>query len=244
VLMALAEAAQKSGSPVVAFGNRSLAVATGLDQATVGKILKRLGAEADPLIDLVREASGVLAHTYALRVPDRFAAEASRRTWKRGKFSGIRPVFRDLGLAAAFVYAALEQQHEPLGGREVAISARLGVTSAYEALNLLESFGLARRVGGRWELGEARLDHLAERLGVRERVQVQLDRYKAERVAYWAFLGIVRLESGDGSVGHYRVTDQSPSEPLRPPDDWTLIDMLQDAFGAELLRETGSATAS
>jgi hypothetical protein len=243
VLMALAEAAQKSGSSVIAFGNRSLAVATGLDQATVGKILKRLCAEPDPLIDLVREASGVLAHTYSLRLPDRFAAEAGRRTWKRSKFSGVRPVFRELGLVAAFVYAALEQQREALSGREVAIGARLGVTSTYEALNLLEAFGLARRVGNKWELGEARPDHLAERLGVRERVQLQLDRYRAERLAYWAFLGIVRLGTEDGSVGRYHVAERPASEPSRPPDDWTLIDLLQQAFGAELLEEPQSVTA-
>lgn len=244
VLMALAEAGQKSGGSVISFGNRALAVATGLDQATVGKILKRLCSEADPLVDLVRESSGVLAHTYSLRIPDRLGVEAPRREWKRGRLSGIRPAFRELGLAAAFVYAALEQQRDPRSGREVAIGARLGVTSTYEALNLLESFGLARRAGTKWELGAARLDHVAEKLGVRERVQAQIDRYKAERLAYWAFLGIVRLGTDDRSVGHYDVAESPPPVLTRPPDDWTLVEMLEEAFGAQLIGDTQSSAAS
>ncbi|MBC7594916.1 MAG: MarR family transcriptional regulator, partial [Kineosporiaceae bacterium] len=98
VLAAMAEAAQKSASTTISFGNRSLSVATGLDQSTVGKVLNRLSSEDDPLIDLVRESSGVLAHTYSLVVPKRFEQFASKRSWKRGKLHGVRPAFRELGL--------------------------------------------------------------------------------------------------------------------------------------------------
>jgi DNA-binding transcriptional regulator YhcF (GntR family) len=235
--MAMAEAAQKSQGTVISFGNRSLAVATGLDQSTVGKILKRLSAEDDPLVDLIREASGVLAHTYSLRVPDSVADVAGRRTWKRGKMHGVRPAFRELGLAAAFVYAALEQGNEPLSGREVAMQARVGVTTAHEALLLLEAFGLSAKRGGKWVLGGAQLDHLAERFGVREQVQQQLDRYKAERLAYWAYLGIIRLSDNAGTVGTYE-PDAAPPPP--PDNSYTLMDMLEDVLGAHLISETTS----
>jgi hypothetical protein len=237
VLMAMAEAAQKSQGTVISFGNRSLAVATGLDQSTVGKILKRLASEDDPLVDLIREASGVLAHTYALRVPNRFVDIAARRTWKRGKMHGVRPVFRELGLAAAFVFAALEQGNEPLSGREVAMQARVGVTTAHDALLLLEAFGLSARRDGKWVLGAAQLEHLAERFGVRERVQQQIERYKAERLAYWAYLGIIRLSDVDGPVGTY-----DPFAPPPPPPDssYTLMDMLEDVLGAHLISESAS----
>jgi hypothetical protein len=237
VLMAMAEAAQKSQGTVISFGNRSLAVATGLDQSTVGKILKRLSAEDDPLVDLIREASGVLAHTYSLRVPDSVADVAGRRTWKRGKMHGVRPAFRELGLAAAFVYAALEQGNEPLSGREVAMQARVGVTTAHEALLLLEAFGLSAKRGGKWVLGGAQLDHLAERFGVREQVQQQLDRYKAERLAYWAYLGIIRLSDNAGTVGTY---DPEAAPPPPPDNSYTLMDMLEDVLGAHLISETTS----
>ncbi|QGG39926.1 MarR family transcriptional regulator [Aeromicrobium yanjiei] len=240
VLLAVAEAAQKTGSTVISFGNRSLAVATGLDQSTVGKILKRLAAEDDPLIDLVQEASGVVAHTYSLRVPGALADEAGRRTWKRGKIHGIRAAFRDLGLTAAFAYAALEQTDEPLSGREVAIASRLGVSSAHEALQLLEAFGLAIRKNNKWVIGEANLEQLAERFGVLERVKEQIDRYRAERQAYWAFLGIIRLGTVDASVGTY---DASAPPPPPPDESFTLMDMLEDVLGAHLIAETPISAA-
>lgn len=240
VLSAMAEAAQKSGSTVISFGNRSLSVATGLDQSTVGKILKRLSSDDDPLIDLIRESSGVLAHTYALVVPKRFEEAAANRTWKKGKVYGVRPAFRELGLPAAFAYAALEQTDDPLSGRELAMAARLGVTSAHEALLLLEGFGLARRIGSKWVRGQSRLDHLAERFGVLERVKEQIEKYRAERYAYWAFLGITRLQIDARSVGSI---DAEAPPPPPPESSYTLLDMLEDVLGAHLIAETRDSVA-
>lgn len=235
VLYALAEAGQKAGSMVLEFGNRSLAIATGLDQATVGKILNRLAQEEHALIDLLKPAAHVKAHVYGLVVPEIVRAEASRRTWKKGKISGIRAAFRELGLPAAFAYAALEQHDGAVSGRELAVTARLGVQTTYDALATLHAFGLARRTAAGWTIGLTNLDRLAEALGIVELIKVQLDRYRDERRAYWALLGIVRLTDADGaSVGRY---DHDPPPEPSADGSLTLMDLLEDLLGAHLIDE-------
>ncbi len=236
VLYALAEAAQKTGCTVLEFGNRSLAIATGLDQATVGKVLNRLVDEDEPLIDLVRPATGVKANVYSLVIPDRLSTTARRRTWKKGKISGVRAAFRELGLGAAFVYAALERRDGSASGRELAIDARLGVQTTYDALATLQAFNLAVRSPTGWVLGAANLDRLAEAFGIVELIKAQIDRYREERRAYWALLGVIRLVDDAGtSIGTY--DHDQPPEP--PPDDaMTLMDMLEDVLGAHLIDVT------
>lgn len=233
VLYALGEAAQKTGSLVLEFGNRSLAIATGMDQRTVGRVLTRLAAEQDPLIDLLQPATGVKANVYALVIPDQLRVEATRRTWKKGKITGVRAAFRELGLSAAFVYAALEQRDDPTSGRDLAIDARLGVQTTYDALALLHAFGLAVRSPTGWTIGTASLDRLAEAFGIVELIKAQIEGYRDERRAYWAMLGIIRLINADGAtVGTY--DHEPPPEP--PPDEsFTLMDMLEDLLGAHLI---------
>ena len=235
VLNALAEAAQKTAALTVEFGNRSLAIATGLDQATVGKCLNRLVEDDDALIDLVQPASGVKANVYQLVIPESVRDAAERRTWKKGKISGVRAAFRELGLPAAFMYAALEQRTGPVSGRDLAIEARLGVTSAYDALATLHAFGLAVRTRDGWALGPGNLDRLAEAFGILDQIKAQIERYREERRAYWAMLGIIRLvDAAGGAVGTY---DHDPP-PAPPPDDVvTLMDMLEDLLGAHLVDE-------
>jgi len=40
-----------------------------------------------------------------LRIPDDITARATTVSWKAGKLHALRPVFRELGHTAAFVYA-------------------------------------------------------------------------------------------------------------------------------------------
>lgn len=61
VLRALGEAAMKTGTRVVEFGCRSLAVATGLDHTTVAAHLRALLSEEDPLIDQLANERGLRA---------------------------------------------------------------------------------------------------------------------------------------------------------------------------------------
>ena len=240
VLASLAEAAQRTGSLIVEHGNRSLAIATGLDQRTVGKILKRLSSEDEPLIDLVLPASGVKANAYRLIIPESLASAAQSKPWKKGKAHGVRAAFRELGLPSAFMYAALEQASDALNGRDLAKDARLGVTTAYEALAVLQSWGLVERSPEGWKLGNQNLDHLAESFGIVDQIKAQIERYRAERRAYWAVLGIIRLVDHTNSpVGQYA------NDPPPPAGDGeTLLDMLEHVLGAHLIAEEPRRQAS
>lgn len=234
VLLALGEAAQKTASMTVEFGNRSLAIATGLNQATVGKCLKRLAEEERALIILLLPANGVKAHTWQLTIPADLDDTVGHISWRRGTVHGIRAAFRELGLPAAFMYAALEQQHSPAGGRDLARTARLCPTSAYDALDTLAAFGLATRSRDGWSVGAADLAHLAESFGVLDAIREQLEIYRAERRAYWAMLGIIRLTDPTGPVGTY---DRAP--PPEAPDEvgWTLMDLLEAELGAHVIAQ-------
>lgn len=203
VLYAIGEAAVLAGSLDVEHGNRSLAVATGLDQSSVGRALKRIRdwPSDRAVLDLVRPAEGVRAHTYSLVVPALLRPACESKPWRRGRIHAVRPAFRELGMAAAFVYAALEQAREPLDGRTLAPAAGLGHSATYEALLTLASWGLADRTPAGWVLGHASLDRLAEMWGVTEQVNAQVERHRAEREQWWRFLGIIRL-------------------PVREPDPW------------------------
>ena len=112
VLRAMGEAAMKTGSRYVAFGTRSLSVATGLDHTTVAAHLRALREEDDPLIDLIENDRGLAGDLYQLRIPDEIAVRAGRVGWKAGKLHALRPVFRELGHPAAFVYEALEHSQD------------------------------------------------------------------------------------------------------------------------------------
>ena len=238
VLAALAEAAQRTGSLIVEHGNRSLAIATGLDQRTVGKILKQLADADSPLIDLVLPASGVKANAYQLIIPEHLNSAAQSKPWKKGKTHGIRAAFRELGLPAAFMFAALEQTTEALNGRELAKDARLGVTSAYEALAVLHSWGLVERTPQGWKLGTQSLDALAESFGIVDQIRTQIDRYRAERRAYWAVLGIIRLVDATNSpVGQYSGDPPPPLGDGPPGEGETLLDMLEHLLGAHIIAE-------
>jgi len=206
LLYGLADAAGKSGSIVVEFGTRALAVATGLDAGSVSRLLRMLVAEPDDrrLLDLVSPARGVLADRYTLRIPEEHLDYVDRRSWRRGKVYGIRPVFEALGRPAAFVYAALEHfdasaRRDPdapaaFSGRAIAERAGLSEAVTLEALAAMHAHGMVEAVPGRtggrngWRLGQADLGRLAEAWGVVESIRDKLDRYKAQRMAWHAWL--------------------------------------------------------
>lgn len=194
VLYALAEASAVTGQMEVEHGTRSLAIATGLDYTTVGRVLKALrDAPADLLlVDLVRPAEGIRADTYALVVPPLLRASCERKPWRRGRIHAVRPAFRALGMSAAFLYDVLERAEEPLSGRQAAKQAGLGHSAAHDALLDLHAWGLAERVPHRgWVLGDASLARLAEQFGCDEMVVDQVARYRAQRLAWWRWLGVI-----------------------------------------------------
>lgn len=234
VLYALGEAAMKSQSLTVEFGNRSLAVATGLNPRTVGKVLKVLEHAERPLIELTEPARGVRANAWTLTVPDTVAADVDRMSWRRGRIHGVRPAFQELGLAAAFIYASLEHASEPLSGRDLATDAGLGHTAGADALDTLAAFGLAHRSPTGWTLGTASLDQLAEQFGIVDAIRARLAHFREERRQWWARLGIIRLTGAHGTVGTY---DEPPPSDVDPPPEpgWTVMDLLERELGAHLI---------
>jgi hypothetical protein len=79
VLLALGQAAMVSGSSVVEFGCRNLALHAALSHRTVARVLELLRNEPDPLIDLVSRRQLARADRYALRIPDRYADSVGPR---------------------------------------------------------------------------------------------------------------------------------------------------------------------
>jgi hypothetical protein len=224
VLRALGEAAHMTGSRFIEFGDRSLAVAAGLDNTTVGVHLRALRSENDPLVTLVEQGRGTKGDLYILTVPEEVKEAAEDLSWQKGKVHALRPVFRELGLPAAFVYEALEHSPIPLSTLALVRSTRLSRTAVTEALEILAAWNLVRR--GRdlaWShVASTSLKALAERLGVMEAVAAQLQRYRVERIIWREWLSmnvrtVAELLSPDD--------DYPWHEYEGPPDDWVLADM-------------------
>jgi hypothetical protein len=230
VLRAIGEAAMKSGSRYVAFGTRSLSIATGLDHTTVAAHLRALRDEADPLIDLIENDRGLAGDLYQLRIPDEIIARAGRVAWRAGKLQALRPVFRELGHPAAFVYEALEHAHgRPERSFDLVTRTGLSRTAVYEALETLAAWNLAEPRDGRWVLvAGTSLQQLAEQFGCADTVRALLSRHRDERVRYRRALRIVY---------EYHFPALSSAEPYLwppepPPDDQTLLELLERELGA------------
>jgi len=218
ILRALGEAAHKSGSRYVAFGTRSLAVATGTEHSSVAAVLRRLAEEPDGWIDLVEPARGERADLYELRLPRDLQERVPR--WDRGLAHALRPAFRELGHVAAFVFEAIE------AGRadsvlSAARAAGVSRSAAHEAVETLHAHGLIVRAPTGWVARPDRLLVVAEQLGVLDVVAAQIRRHRKERGRWHAFL-----------ERHTGVDVDSTEETVEatwwwPPDDdvgWTLVD--------------------
>ncbi|PTT68490.1 MarR family transcriptional regulator [Arthrobacter sp. HMWF013] len=229
VLRALGEAAHMTGSRFVEFGVRSIAVATGLDHTTVGLHLRQLREEKDPLITLVEEARGTKGDLYMLTVPEELRSVAEDATWQKGKIHALRPVFRELGLPAAFVYEALE--HSPgMPIAEIVRVARLSRSAVHEALEVLAAWNLAVRSPSRaWSVvAGTSLKQLAEQFGVLEAVAAQLQRYRNDRIIWREWLA-----KNVNTVPELLSPDEDyPWEMFEgPPDEWLLSDMAFNRTG-------------
>jgi DNA-binding transcriptional ArsR family regulator len=223
VLRSLGEAAHKTASRFVEFGVRSIAVATGLDHTTVGLHLRELRAEKDPLVTLVEPARGTKGDLYMLTVPEEVKAAAEALTWRKGKIHALRPVFRELGLPAAFVYEALE--HSPgLTTTEIVALTRLSRSAVSEALEVMAAWNMIARDTARvWTVvATTSLKDLAEHFGVLEAVAAQLLRYRNDRILWKEW-----LSKNVNTVAELLSPGEDyPWEAFEgPPDDWSLADM-------------------
>ena len=132
VLLALGQAAMVSGSSVLEFGCRNLALHAALSHRTVARVLELLRNEPDPLINLVSPRRLARADRYALRIPGRYADSVQWRRRRAGRIDAVHPVFLVLGGAAALTYQALDQAEAH--GAEVARTARLSASAGAAVL--------------------------------------------------------------------------------------------------------------
>ncbi|MFW0772247.1 MarR family transcriptional regulator [Paenarthrobacter nitroguajacolicus] len=223
VLRALGAAAHMTASRFVEFGDRSIAVATGLDHTTVGAHLRALRAEHDPLVTLVERGRGTKGDLYMLTVPEGLRAVAEDLTWRKGKIHALRPVFRELGLPAAFVYEALEST-PGLTTAELVAQTKLSRTAVSESLEVLAAWNMVSRNGARsWMIvATTSLQELAECFGVLEAVAAQLQRYRVERIVWREWLS----KNVNTVAELLSPTDDYPWESFEgPPDEWTLADV-------------------
>lgn len=236
VLKALAEAAMMTSSRYLAFGTRSYSVATGMDHTTVAAHLRELRDEADPFIVLIENERGLNADLYELRIPDSLLGRAERQAWRPGKIHSLRPVFRELGPIAAAAYDALEHAPGPLSSFELAAGAGIGRTSAYEALETLAAWNLARPDrAGRWQIvRQTCLARLAEAWGIVDSIGEQIERHRAERAAYRRALRIPDYPDADIALAGWAADEEAAGSwtPAPPPDPLdTALDLLQRELG-------------
>lgn len=237
VLRALGEAACKAGSRYIAFGVRSLAVATGMDHTTVAAHLRALRDETDPLIDLIEDDRGLAADLYSLRIPDDVEDRAIRRAWRPGRIHALRPVFRELGSVAALVYEVLENHRgRPQRSFDLLADTGLSRTAVWSALRLLAAHELVDQQPKGWTTtGAAHLHAAADQHGVLDTIRRQINRHRDERAAYRRALRIVDPPpSVDLISANAYFWPPSGLEPREP--DWTSpLALLEQMLGAYVI---------
>jgi len=193
-----------------------------LDHTTAAAHLRALRDEDDPLIDLIENDRGLAGDLYQLRIPDEIADRASRVAWRPGQLHALRPVFRELGHPAAFVYEALEQAKGPQRSFDLTATTGLSRRAVYEALETLAAWHLVKPVDGRWRLVPGTsLQLLAEQFGCLEEVRTQVGRHRGERAAYRRALRIVDHHPAATTVGPVEETEAylwPPEPPPEPPN--------------------------
>ncbi|WP_309233457.1 MarR family transcriptional regulator [Pseudarthrobacter sp. AB1] len=224
ILRALGEAAHMTGSRFVEFGVRSIAVATGLDHTTVATHLRALRSEPESLVTRVECGRGTKGDQYMLTIPEDVKPAAEDLSWSKGKIHALRPVFRELGMPAAFAYEALEHSSVPLRSVDLIRASGLSRTALSEALEVLAAWNLISRDKGlAWSIVAATsLKDLAERFGVLDAVAGQLKKYHQDRIIWKEWL----TKRAHTVPELLSPADDYPWETFEgPPDDWTLSDM-------------------
>ena len=186
VLLALGQAAMVSGSSVLEFGCRNLALHAALSHRTVARVLELLRNEPDPLIDLVSRRQAARADRYQLRIPAAYAGSVRWRRRRAGRVDAIHPAFLVLGGVAGLVHQVLDGTETR--GAEVARTARLSPPATSAALRVLAEHGLAERGPGGWRRGGAVLDDVAASTGAADLQREREARYKQDRESWRARL--------------------------------------------------------
>lgn len=190
VLRALGEAAHKVGRPnAIAFGCRSLAEASGLDHSTVSVHLRTL--EDLGWVCRTHRGWAEKADSYDLRIPEGLPRPT---VWPRGKIHALRPAFRELGHVCALVFESIET------GRSRSVvdlceTLQISRSGAYEALEMLLSWGLVSYERDGLIAHPGRLESVAEYLGATDHLYAQMLRHRRQRALWRAWLA--RYENDD-----------------------------------------------
>ena len=201
-----------SGSCVLEFGTRNLALHSCLSQRTVSRLLRFLCAEPDPLLDVVTRGRMARADRIALRIPDAYAESVRWRRRRAGRVDAIHPAFLVLGGTAGLVHQVLDGS--PARGAEVARAARLSASATSAALRVLAEYGLAERGRGGWRCGDANLDEVATSTGAADLHREREARYKQDRESWQA-----RLRAYQGAR-HRPVDERDGWWSVDDDDDW------------------------
>jgi DNA-binding transcriptional ArsR family regulator len=186
VLLALGQAAMVSGSSVLEFGCRNLALHAALSHRTVARVLELLRDEPDPLVDLVSRRQAARADRYQLRIPAAYTESVRWRRRRAGRVDAVHPAFLVLGGTAGLVHQVLDGTGAR--GAEVARAARLSPSAVSSALRTLAEHGLAERGPGGWRRGPASLDDVATSTGAADLHRERAERYKRDRESWRARL--------------------------------------------------------
>jgi DNA-binding transcriptional ArsR family regulator len=186
VLLALGQAAMVSGSSVVEFGCRNLALHSALSHRTVARVLELLRDEPDPLVDLISRRQAARADRYQLRIPAAYADSVRWRRRHAGRVEAAHPAFLVLGGTAALTYQVLDAADAR--GAEVARAARLSPSAVSAALRILAEHGLAEHGRRGWRRGPSVLDDVAEAAGAAELHRERAERYERDRESWRARL--------------------------------------------------------
>lgn len=116
------------------------------------------------------------------------------RAWPAGPVHALRPVFRELGVPAAFAYEQLERANTRISRFDVAARTGLSASADADALRTLAEHGLATRDRDGWRLGPASLRTLAEVFGLLQVLTAIRGRYAGERAVWRAKLAAWRQE--------------------------------------------------
>ena len=154
---------------------------------------------------------------------------AATTAWEPGKLHALRPVFRELGLPAAFVYEAVEHAPGTVSSFDLTTCTGLSRSAVYEALETLAAWHLVEPRDGRWVLvSGTSLQVLAEQFGCADTVRALLNRHRDERASYRRALRIVDQHH----VPALSSTEAYLWPPEPPPADETLLELLERELGA------------
>ena len=211
VMRALLAAAQMTGSVVIEFGCRSLAIGSCSDHTTVARALQRLRAEPDPFVVLLESRRGVRGDLLMLQVPEALAEEAAWRQWRPGRL-GVHPVFHALGGPAALVFEQLAS--EPVRAFDLPVLTGLSPTTISTALADLGAHGLAERHCGGWRRGRVDPDQVAVELGIPAVIAHVQAQHRADRQHWRAWLMRPQSTPADPRPDDIPWPDQPPPDDL------------------------------